>query len=68
MSFGTFIGLDGKWIDSVHFPQATKAYPFTGPGVYLLEGVVQDDYGFISLQVSYMKRIPNRNLMEEKVA
>lgn len=64
MSFGTFIGLDGTWLDSVHFPKVTKQYPFTGPGIYLLEGEVQDDYGFITLQVSYMERIPNRNLMD----
>jgi DNA polymerase-3 subunit alpha len=58
MHFGTFIDIEGHWIDTVHFPQAARQFPFTGPGCYLLTGKVVEEYDFLSLEVSEMKRLP----------
>lgn len=68
MYFGTFIDKDGDWIDTVHFPPSAKTYPFTGPGCYVLKGKVVEEYDFISIEVSAMKRLPvvDRERMPEK--
>ncbi len=58
MHFGTFIDLEGIWIDTVHFPPCAKQYPFSGPGCYLLTGKVTEEYDFTSIEVSVMKRLP----------
>jgi DNA polymerase-3 subunit alpha len=58
MYFGTFIDLDGHWIDTVHFPPSAKQYPFTGNGCYELRGKVVEEYDFTSIEVEYMKRMP----------
>lgn len=57
MNFGTFLDLEGLWIDTVHFPPSAKAFPFTGPGCYLLKGKVTAEYDFTSLEVHEMKRL-----------
>lgn len=57
MYFGTFIDTEGYWIDTVHFPPSAKAFPFTGPGCYLLTGKVVEEYDFVSIEVSQMKRL-----------
>ncbi|GAB7089663.1 DNA polymerase III subunit alpha [Marinifilum fragile] len=59
MYFGTWIDLDGHWLDTVHFPPVAKGYPFRGPGCYVIEGRVMDEYGFLSIEVSKMERMPN---------
>ncbi|MCY1633812.1 DNA polymerase III subunit alpha [Marinifilum sp. D737] len=59
MYFGTWIDLDGYWLDTVHFPPIAKEYPFRGPGCYVIEGQVMDEYGFLSIEVSKMERMPN---------
>jgi len=58
MYFGTFIDVEGRWIDTVHFPPSAKQWGFTGSGVYVLKGKVVSEYDFISIEVNYMKRIP----------
>jgi DNA polymerase III subunit alpha len=58
MCFGTFLDLDGDWIDTVHFPPSLKQFPFTGPGCYILTGKVTEEYDFTTLEVSEMKRLP----------
>jgi DNA-directed DNA polymerase III PolC len=57
MYFGTFIDMDGYWIDTVHFPPSAKAYPFNGPGCYELHGKVTEEYDFVNVEVEYMKRL-----------
>lgn len=58
MYFGTFLDIDGNWLDTVHFPPSVKQYPFTGPGCYELTGKVVEEFDFISLEVKSMKRLP----------
>ncbi|MDG2330364.1 MAG: DNA polymerase III subunit alpha [Flavobacteriales bacterium] len=62
MGFGVFLDLEGSWIDSVHFPSVLKKYPFRGPGCYLISGVVNEEFGFISIVAEEIKRLENRNL------
>jgi DNA polymerase-3 subunit alpha len=62
MFFGTWIDTDGYWIDTVHFPPIAQIYPFRGPGCYCIEGTVVEEYGFLSIEVSQMERMPNFSL------
>ena len=61
MSFGTFIDREGYWIDTVHFPPSIAQYPFTGPGVYELRGIVMEEYDHLCIDIHYMKRLPNKD-------
>jgi len=58
MHFGTFIDFDGQFFDTVHFPQAVEKYPFRGEGVYLIMGKIVEEFGFPSLEVSKMAKMP----------
>ncbi|MGZ3883505.1 MAG: DNA polymerase III subunit alpha [Bacteroidia bacterium] len=58
MYFGTFLDVNGHWIDTVHFPPSAKHYPFTGPGCYMITGKVTEEYDFVSIEVQEMKRLP----------
>ncbi len=58
MGFGTFLDVEGKFFDTTHFPQSLKKYPFTGSGVYLILGKVVEEFGFSSLEVEKMARLP----------
>lgn len=62
MYFGTWLDLEGQWLDSVHFPDSGKNSQFTGPGCYLLSGRVVEEYGFFSLETRWMKRLKYKNL------
>ncbi|WP_430812805.1 MULTISPECIES: DNA polymerase III subunit alpha [unclassified Carboxylicivirga] len=64
MSFGTFLDVEGHWLDTVHFSDALRRYPFRGPGCYLLRGKVVEEYGFICLEVKQMYRLSNQSLEE----
>ncbi len=68
MHFGTFVDIEGNWIDTVHFPPSAKKYPFTGSGCYLIVGKVVEEYNFYSIEVSEMKRLPviDRELVREE--
>lgn len=58
MYFGTFTDRAGAWIDTVHFPPSAKQYPFNGNGCYMLKGKVTVEYDFVTIEISYMKRLP----------
>lgn len=57
MAFGTFLDMDGYWVDTVHFPPAYKAYPFRGFGCYLVIGKVMQEHGAISIDVQSIQRL-----------
>ncbi len=66
MYFGTWLDVEGEWLDTVHFPDANNQNPFTGPGCYLIRGKVVEEYGFYSLETQWMKRLKYRNLDDLK--
>ena len=56
MNFGTFLDLDGHFIDTTHFPIVAANYPFRGKGVYAIKGKVVEEFGFYSLEVMTMAK------------
>ncbi len=58
MHFGTFIDCTGTFFDSVHFPDSLRNYPFKGSGIYLILGKVVEEFGFPSLEVEKMAKLP----------
>ncbi len=57
MFFGTFLDEEGQWLDTVHFPQIAKKYPFRGRGVYKVRGKVKEDYDTIIIETDYMEKM-----------
>jgi DNA polymerase-3 subunit alpha len=58
MNFGTFLDADGNFFDTTHFPPSLRAYPFKGAGVYLVLGKVVEEFGFPSIEVEKMAKLP----------
>ncbi len=58
MQFGTFIDVEGEFFDTVHFPDSLQQYPFKGYGVYLILGKVVSEFGFPSIEVQKMAKMP----------
>ena len=58
MNFGTFIDLDGGFIDTTHFPNVTAKYPFRGKGVYRIVGKVVEEFDFLSIEVTQLFKEP----------
>ena len=57
MNFGTFIDLEGQFLDTTHFPVVAAQYPFTGKGVYLIKGRVVEEFEFYSMEVTEMTKM-----------
>ncbi len=60
MHFGCFLDIHGEFFDTVNFPNSLKTYPFRGYGVYLILGVVTEEFGFPSITVEKMAKLPFR--------
>ena len=60
MNFGCFIDAEGNFFDTVHFSQSLKNYPFKGSGTYLILGKVVEEFGFPSVEVEKMAKLPVR--------
>ena len=58
MNFGCFIDHEGHFLDTIHFPPSLAHSPFRGMGVYRLSGKVVDEFGFLSLEVTEMHKLP----------
>jgi len=58
MNFGCFIDSEGNFFDTVHFSQSLKNWPFKGSGTYLILGKVVEEFGFPSLEVEKMAKLP----------
>jgi hypothetical protein len=50
--------VNGHFFDTVHFPQAVTKYPFRGDGIYLIRGKIVSEFGFPSLEVEKMAKMP----------
>ncbi len=69
MHFGTFHDRTGRVFDTVHFPPVAAKYPFRGRGIYVLEGIVVEEFGFFSIEVSSMVKadlIPDPRFSEDE--
>jgi DNA polymerase III alpha subunit len=60
MNFGTFLDVEGEFFDVVNFPDSLKRYPYRGNGIYLLYGVITEEFGFPGMTVEKMARLPYR--------
>lgn len=60
MAFGTFLDQDGQFFDTVHFPKAYLQYPFRQSGIYKIYGLVAESFGFPSIIVDEMVKLPIR--------
>jgi DNA polymerase-3 subunit alpha len=60
MAFGTFYDVESNFFDTTHFAQSLEKYPFSGRGVYLIEGKVVEEFGFYSLEVNRMAKLPTK--------
>lgn len=58
MNFGCFTDSDGNFFDTTHFPQSLVNYPFKGAGTYLILGRVVEEFGYASLEVEKMAKLP----------
>ena len=58
MNFGCFIDSEGNFFDTTHFSQSLKNWPFKGSGTYLILGKVVEEFGFPSLEVEKMAKLP----------
>ncbi|MBN2347294.1 MAG: DNA polymerase III subunit alpha [Bacteroidales bacterium] len=58
MHFGCFLDQQGEFFDTVNFPDSLKNYPFRGYGVYLILGKVVEEFGFPSIEVEKMAKLP----------
>ena len=58
MNFGCFIDVKGNFFDTTHFSQSLKTYPFKGSGTYLILGKVVEEFGFPSIEVEKMAKLP----------
>ncbi|MEO6037135.1 MAG: DNA polymerase III subunit alpha [Saprospiraceae bacterium] len=61
MSFGTWLDRDGHFFDTVHFPDNLRLSPFKGRGLYRIHGLVTTEFGFLSIQVNHLSRLPYRS-------
>ncbi len=57
MYFGTFLDVDGDFIDTVHFPPVAAKYKFRGRGVYRIFGKVMEEFDCLTVEVSKMERL-----------
>jgi DNA-directed DNA polymerase III PolC len=58
MNFGCFIDAEGNFFDTTHFSSSLKNWPFKGSGTYLILGKVVEEFGFPSLEVEKMAKLP----------
>jgi error-prone DNA polymerase len=58
MHFGCFLDTEGEFFDTVNFPDSLRNYPFKGSGVYLILGKVVEEFGFPSIEVHKMAKLP----------
>ncbi len=58
MCFGTWYDKEGHYFDTVHFPPSLQSFPLRGKGIYRIWGKVVLDFGFPSIEVRRMEKLP----------
>lgn len=64
MHFGTWLDVEGNWLDSVHFPNVARQHKFQGRGFYKLRGVVTEEFGEYAINVNEMSKTGIRQLKQ----
>lgn len=57
MYFGNFIDIEGRILDSVHFPETANRYGFSGKGIYEITGIVSEEFSHFVIEVGYMQKM-----------
>lgn len=57
MTFGSFIDTAGDFWDSTQFPDVAARFSFNGRGVYQFTGVVEEEFGHVSLRAQWFKKL-----------
>ena len=57
MHFHTFLDVEGDWLDTIFFPQASRYNPVTGKGFYRMKGTVVEEFGVYSVEVTQCHKI-----------
>ena len=63
MAFGTFLDPHGNWLDTVHWPNVIRKYPFMGNGFYKMSGKVMEEFGVYAVEVREMKKVGFKGLV-----
>jgi DNA polymerase-3 subunit alpha len=58
MNFGCFIDPEDNYFDTTHFPSSLKQYPFRGAGTYIISGKVAEEFGYPSIEVEKLVKLP----------
>lgn len=58
MHFATFLDYEGEFYDTVHFPVSLKKFPFQGYGIYLMLGKIVEEFGYTTLEVQKLAKLP----------
>ena len=58
MSFFSFWDVEGIHFETTSFPNILKRYPYKGHGIYLIEGIVAEEFGFCTIEIQKMDRLP----------
>ncbi|WP_091397640.1 hypothetical protein [Arachidicoccus rhizosphaerae] len=57
LHFGNFLDPEGAWLDTVHFPDSAANFPFRGRGFYAFTGIVMEDFGVLTVSVTFMEKV-----------
>ncbi|MFN3405712.1 MAG: DNA polymerase III subunit alpha [Cytophagaceae bacterium] len=58
MAFAHFIDRKGLSFDTTHFPPSLKQFPLRGKGFYLIKGKIVEEFGYPSIEVDEMEKLP----------
>ena len=58
MKFGCFLDQNGEFFDTINWPKTLAKWDFTAYGIYLIQGKVVEEFGFPSIEVEKMSRLP----------
>jgi DNA-directed DNA polymerase III PolC len=58
MSFFSFWDVEGIHFETTSFPNILKRYPYKGHGIYLIEGIVAEQFEVCTIEIEKMDRLP----------
>ena len=58
MSFFSFWDVDGNHFETTSFPNILRRYPYKGHGIYLIEGIVAEEFEVCTIEIQKMDRLP----------